>query len=172
MFGEKDFGKQKLDFMPTLSCGTCDPQCKAPEGDGIDWGHGIARFPIVLKPGEKKSLKAAGIEVGALVTPTTACSADLEVIALIDLTEYIPPPYGPAIRYAMDLATKGAAKLGVKLECGAGIDLSGTLHLCGSVPGGGLFGVTADSAKICLGGYIGCNVGLPHEKSALPGAKH
>ena len=30
-----------------------------------DYGAGIAGFPIVLKPGEKKSLKQAGIEVGA-----------------------------------------------------------------------------------------------------------
>jgi hypothetical protein len=45
----------------------------------------------------------------------------------------------------------------------------GALHLCKSVPGGGFLGITYDSAKICGGGYVGCGIGLAHDKSALPG---
>ena len=173
VFAEKDFGKSKVDLIPKLPCGTCDPACGSSESGHVDWGGGFAGFPVILKPGEKKSLKAAGIEAGLLYTPRSNCDADVELIALIDLTEYIPPPYGPGIRYAMDLLTKWGKKINLNVECGAGLDLSGSVHLCQSVPGGGIGGMTADSARICFGGYIGCNVGLPHEKTALPGvSKH
>jgi hypothetical protein len=171
VYAEKDFGKTTLDFMPKLSCGKCDPACTPTEHGDTHWGSGVAGFPIVLTPGERKQFKAAGVEVGALITPTTACSAVFEVIALIDITQYIPPPYGPAIRYAFDTASKFAERFNIKLECGAGFDLSGSVNLCTSVPGGGIGGITADSAKICAGGYAACNVGLSHNKSQLPG-KH
>jgi hypothetical protein len=172
VFAERDFGKSTLGFMPRLSCGTCDPACAPAEHEGTNWGGGIAGFPLILAPGERKELRAAGIEVGALLTPTTACSAALEIIALLDITEYIPPPYGPAIRYAFDLAKRFAQRFNIALECGAGFDVSGTVNLCASVPGGGIAGITADSAKICAGGYAACNVGLTHTKSALPGGGH
>jgi hypothetical protein len=67
------------------------------------------------------------------------------------------------------LANKLASRFGIEIECGVGVDVSGSFHLCKSVPGGGLFGITSDSARICGGGYVGCGVGLEHDKSALPG---
>jgi hypothetical protein len=168
VFAERDFGHTTLDFMPRLQCGRCEPAC-SPEHAETEWGGGIAGFPMVLRAGERKELRAAGIEVGALISERTSCDADLEVIALVDLTAYIPPPYGIAIRHAIDLVERLGDRIGVHIECGAGIDLSGTVHLCQSVPGGGILGITSDSAQICFGGFFGCNVGLPHEKTALPG---
>jgi hypothetical protein len=38
------------------------------------------------------------------------------------------------------------------------------------IPGGGIFGITSDGAKICGGGYAGCGIGLEHDKAALPGS--
>jgi hypothetical protein len=167
VFAEKEFLKTKLGFMPTLNCGTCATDCKREEG-GPNWGGGIAGFPIALKPGERTSLKRAGIEVGVLVTPRSSCDADLEMIALLDLTKYLGP-IGAAVVSAEELANALGKKFGIEIECGIGVDVSGSVHLCKSVPGGGLLGITADSAKICGGGYVGCGIGLAHDKSALPG---
>ena len=101
-----------------------------------------------------------------------SCSAVFEVIALVDVTQYIPPPYGIGIIYSFHLAKQFAERFGISLECGAGLDVSGAVNLCTSVPGGGLGGITSDSAKICAGGFAACNVGLSHTKSALPGGGH
>jgi hypothetical protein len=49
-----------------------------------------------------------------------------------------------------------------------GFALSGNVHLCKSVPGGGIAGITSDSAKICGGGYVGCGIGLSKNKAELP----
>lgn len=169
VFAEKEFGRWKLDFMPSLKCGTCQPECKAPEDGKGHWGAGIAGFPLVIKPGEKATLGKAGIEVGLLLTPHLArCDADLEVIALIDLTKYLGP-VGAAVTSAAELATKMGKKYGIEVSCGVGVAVSGSAHLCKSVPGGGILGITSDSAKICGGGYVGCGIGLAHDKSALPG---
>jgi hypothetical protein len=169
VFAEREFLKTKLGFMPTLKCGTCDPACSGKEGSGNgSWGGGIAGFPVALKPGERASLKQAGIEVGALLSPHSLCDANLEIIALIDLTKYLGP-VGAAVVAAQELANRLGKRLGIEIECGIGVDVSGDVHLCKSVPGGGILGITSDSAKICGGGYVGCGIGLAHDKSALPG---
>ena len=167
IFAEREFFKTTLNFMPTLNCGTCRKDCK-PDEAPTSWGGGIAGFPLVLTPGQRASLKQAGIEVGALLSPHSLCDADLEIIALVDLTKYLGP-LGAAVVAAEELANKLGKKFGIEISCGVGIDISGTLHLCKSVPGGGLLGITSDSAKICGGGYAGCGIGLEHDKSALPG---
>jgi hypothetical protein len=171
VFAEKEFGKWHLDFMPRLSCGTCDPACKV-DGDGTEFAAGIAGFPVVLKPGERKSLKQAGIEVGALLTPHIGhCSADLELVVLIDLTKYLGP-VGAAVKSAQDLLNKWAKEAGEEFDCGVGVVVSGTLHLCKSAPGGGIAGITSDSALLCGGGFVGCALGLSHERASLPGGGH
>ena len=168
VFVEGDIVKPtKINSLPTLKCGTCAPGCK-PEDKSLDIAAGVAGFPIALKPGERASLKAAGLEVGALITPRSLCDADLEIIALLDLTKYLGP-LGATVTSAEALANKLASRFGIEIECGVGVDVSGSFHLCKSVPGGGLFGITSDSARICGGGYVGCGVGLEHDKSALPG---
>ena len=172
VFAEKEFGKWHLDFMPLLNCGTCEPKCASQDDGKTDYGAGIAGFPIVLKPGEKKSLKQAGIEVGALITPRIGrCSADLELVVLIDLTKYLGP-VGAAVKSGQDLLNKWAKEAGEEIDCGVGAVISGTLHLCKSVPGGGIAGITSDSALLCGGGYVGCALGLSHDKASLPGGGH
>lgn len=145
-----------------LSCGgTCDPAC-APKGE---WGLGIAPFPVVIKPGDWARIKLLGLELGLLVTPRSFCDADVEVIALIDLIKYLPPPAGTAVTSAIEGLNKLLERIGgAHVECGLGIDISGSVHLCRSITGG----VTADKALICGGGYIGCQVGLSHDKAMLP----
>lgn len=167
VFAEKDFPITKLNFMPILNCGTCAPNCK-PEEAAPEWGAGVSGFPVAIKPGQRASLKQAGIELGLLLTVRSSCDADLEIIALVDLTKYLGP-IGAAVVAAEELANKLGKRLNIEVECGVGVDVSGAAHLCKSVPGGGLHGVTADSAKICGGGYVGCGIGLEHDKSALPG---
>jgi len=122
-----------------------------------------------LVPGQRASLKQAGIEVGILLPPhLSLCDADLEIIALVDLTKYLGP-IGTAVVAAEELANKLGKKFGIEIQCGVGLDISGILHLCKSIPGGGLLGITSDSARVCGGGYAGCGIGLEHDKSALPG---
>jgi len=173
VFAEKEFGKWHLDFMPRLSCGTCDPDCEQGEGGvGNGFEAGIGGFPVVLKPGERKELKQAGVEVGALLTPDpNHCGADLELGVLIDLPKYLGP-VGAAVKSAEDLLNKWAKEAGEEISCGVGVVISGTLHLCKSVPGGGIAGITADSALLCGGGFVGCALGLAHDKASLPGGGH
>jgi hypothetical protein len=168
VFAEKEFGRWKLDFMPKVSCGTCAPGCKPDEhDDGAHWGAGFAPFPVMIKPGEKASLKKAGIEVGVLLTPhPMRCDADVEVIALVDLTKYLGP-LGAAVASAGELATEMGKKWNIEVSCGVGVAVSGNVHLCKSVPGGGIAGITSDSAKICGGGYVGCGIGLGKNKAEL-----
>lgn len=167
VFAEREFLRTKLDFMPRLNCGTCAAGCKPEEG-APHWGGGIAGFPVALKPGERRSLKQAGIEVGVLISVRSLCDADVEIIALLDLTKYLGP-IGAAVVSAQELANELGKKFNIEIECGIGVDVSGSFHLCKSVPGGGILGITSDSAKICGGGYVGCGIGLAHQKSALPG---
>jgi len=168
VFAEREFLKTTLGFMPTLHCGTCRSDCKPEEG-ATSWGGGISGFPLVLVPGQRASLKQAGIEVGILLPPhLSLCDADLEIIALVDLTKYLGP-IGTAVVAAEELANKLGKKFGIEIQCGVGLDISGILHLCKSIPGGGLLGITSDSARVCGGGYAGCGIGLEHDKSALPG---
>jgi hypothetical protein len=147
-----------------LSCGTCDPAC-APKGDDKgEWGAGFAAFPVVIKAGDWARIKLLGLEVGLLVTPHSFCDADVEVIALIDLIKYLGPA-GAAVTAATEGLNKLLARIGgAHVECGLGIDISGSVHLCRSITGG----VTADNALVCGGGYIGCGVGLSHDKATLP----
>jgi hypothetical protein len=147
-----------------LNCGTCDPAC-APKGDDKgEWGAGFAAFPVVIKAGDWARIKLLGLEVGLLVTPHSFCDADVEVIALIDLIKYLGPA-GAAVTAATEGLNKLLARIGgAHVECGLGIDISGSVHLCKSIAGG----VTADKALVCGGGYIGCGIGLSHDKAALP----
>jgi hypothetical protein len=161
VFAEKEFGKWGFEDLK-LACGTCPTECKKGEHDS-PWGFGGANFPINLKPGEKKKLRKAGLEVGLLVTPHSLCDADIEVIALIDLTKYLGP-VGAAVSAASETISSWSQKYGVEIECGIGVDISGAIHVCRD----GL-ALKADSAKVCGGGYVGCGIGLAHEKTALPG---
>jgi hypothetical protein len=170
-FYEKEFGKWKLDFMPRLACGTCDPACQRKDSDGDEFAAGITGFPVVIKPGEKAELKQAGIEAGVLLTPHSSCDADLEVIVLIDLTRYLGP-VGAAVKTWQDELNRLAKADGLEFDCGVGVAGSGTFHLCKSAPGGGLMGITCDSALLCVGGYVGCAVGVGHDKASLPGGGH
>ena len=170
-FYEKEFGKWKLDFMPRLACGTCDPACQRKDSDGDEFAAGITGFPVVIKPGEKAELKQAGIEAGVLLTPHSSCDADLEVIVLIDLTRYLGP-VGAAVKTWQDELNRLAKADGLEFDCGVGVAGSGTFHLCKSTPGGGLMGITSDSALLCIGGYVGCAVGVGHDKASLPGGGH
>ncbi len=147
-----------------LSCGTCDPAC-APKGDDKgEWGAGFAAFPVVIKAGDWARIKLLGLEVGLLVTPRSFCDADVEVIALIDFIKYLGPA-GAAVTAATEGLNKLLARIGgAHVECGLGVDISGSVHLCRSITGG----VTADKALVCGGGYIGCGVGLSHDKATLP----
>jgi hypothetical protein len=160
VFAEKEFGS--WDFDLKVDCGKCPTECKASEHSS-HWGIGGANFPINLKPGEKKKLGMAGLEVGLLVTPHSFCDADIEVIALIDLTKYLGP-VGAAVSAAAKGITQFTKRWGLEVECGVGVDISGAIHVCRD----GL-AMKADSAKVCGGGYVGCGIGLEHEKSALPG---
>jgi hypothetical protein len=170
-FYEKEFGKWKLDFMPRLACGTCDPACQRKDSDGDEFAAGITGFPVVIKPGQKAELKQAGIEAGLLLTPHSSCDADLEVIVLIDLTRYLGP-VGAAVKTWEDELNRLAKADGMEFDCGVGVAGSGTFHLCKSAPGGGLMGITCDSALLCIGGYVGCAVGVGHDKASLPGGGH
>jgi hypothetical protein len=161
VFAEKEFGSWDFPDLK-VNCGTCPKECATSEHTG-HWGFGGANFPINLKPGEKKKLGLAGIEVGLLVSPHSACDADIEVIALIDLTKYLGP-VGAAVSAAAKGISAWTKKYGLEVECGVGVDISGAIHVCRD----GL-ALKADSAKVCGGGYVGCGIGLEHEKSALPG---
>jgi hypothetical protein len=168
LFAEQEFYKGNPG-LGKLDCGTCDAHCHRAEehGGGPDWGAGFAGFPVVIKPGEQARIAKAGLEVGFLITPRSLCDADVEVIALLDLLQYLGP-VGAAVSKFAAAATEVAERFGTKVECQLGIDISGSVHLCKSVPGGGIMGVTADKAKVCGGGYAACGLGLSHEKSALP----
>lgn len=168
LFAEQEFWRGNPG-LGHLDCGTCAPACKPVEGGHDLWGSGLAGFPIVIKPGEWARLKQAGLEVGFLLTPhVTRCDADLEVIALIDLIKYLGP-IGAGVSAAERAMNRIAERFGLKVECGLGLDISGAAHLCKSVPGGGIKGITADKGKICGGGYVACGIGLSHDRNALPG---
>lgn len=168
VFAEKHWGPWPLASGPNLECGTCRPRCARPDHESFDWGGGIAGFPIAIKPKQRVNAKFAGVEIGALLTPhASLCDANLEFIILVDITQFLGP-VGLAVKRGEAWINAWAPKLGVKVDCGIGLDVSGTIHLCHSVPGSGVLGVTSDSATICGGGYIGCNINLPHDKNALP----
>lgn len=147
-----------------MSCGACAPSCggdKKSEADGErSSGWGLGGFPVVLKPGEWARLKKLGVELGLLITPHSLCDADLEVIALLDLLEYIP-----SLKLPLTAAEAACAAIGIHLECGFGIDISGSVHVCKNEQGQ----TTADSAKVCGGLFLGCGVGLSHDKASLGG---
>jgi hypothetical protein len=130
-------------------------------------GRGVAGFPVVIKPEEKAEVKSLGFELGALLTPHSLTDANLEIILLVVVTQFLGP-VGAAVKRAEGWVNTWASKLGVKVECGVGLDFSGDVHLCKSVPGGGIAGITSDSAKVCDGGYVGCNINLPHDPASLP----
>jgi hypothetical protein len=156
-------GTLVLGQLDHLTCGTCPPSCGGGKKHGpIDAGWGIGGFPVIVKPGDWARFKKLGLEVGLLITPHSFCDADLELIALFDLLEYVPSFKPPLLA-----AEKAAEVLGIHLECGLGIDVSGSVHLCKDDEGH----ATADSAKICAGAFIGCGFGLSHDKASLPGAQ-
>lgn len=168
LFAEQEFYKGNPG-LGKLDCGTCDEHCRsAGEHSGPDWGAGFAGFPVVIKSGEWANIKKAGLEVGFLITPRSSCDADVEAIALLDLLPYLGP-VGTAVSKFTVAANEVAERFGTKVECQLGIAISGSVHLCKSVPGGGIMGITSDKAKVCGGGYAACGLGLSHDKGALPG---
>jgi hypothetical protein len=152
-----------------VDCGTCRSDCKPAEEHGSlggEGGFGVAGFPIVMKAGEKRSIKESGVELGVLLTPKSLCEGIIEVILLIDLLNLWPP--GATIKRMISSAEKFVERFNLHMECGAGIDISGTMHVCKSATGG-VGGWTIDSALICGGVFVGCNVGLGHSKAEMPG---
>jgi hypothetical protein len=157
-------GSMVVGQLDHLTCGTCSAACGGGKEHGSkESGWGISGFPVLIKPGDWARFKKLGLEVGLLITPHSFCDADLELIALFDLLEYVPsfqPPF--------KAATKAAEIIGIHLECGLGVDVSGSVHLCKDDNGH----TTADNAKICAGAFIGCGVGLSHDRGSLPGGQH
>jgi hypothetical protein len=145
-----------------LNCGTCDPNCRAPEGGGHG-GWGVGGFPVHITPGQRAVFSRGGLEVGLLVSPHSLCDADIEVIALINMLGYLGP-VGAAITRFVDATNQLAARYGLKLtaEFGAQVNVSG--HLCRARGGG----VTADHVNGCGGGYIGLGLGLSRNKADHP----
>lgn len=157
-------GSRVIGQLDHLTCGTCSAACGGGHEKGSkESGWGLGGFPVVVKPGDWARFKKLGLEVGLLITPHSFCDADLEVIALFDLLEYVP-----SFKPPLTAAEKAAAVLGIHLECGLGIDVSGSVHLCKDDQGH----TTADNAKVCAGAFIGCGVGLSHDKGSLPGGQH
>jgi hypothetical protein len=157
-------GSRVIGQLDHLTCGTCSPACGGGHEKGSkESGWGLGGFPVVIKPGDWARFKKLGLEVGLLVTPHSFCDADLELIALFDLLEYVP-----SFKPPLTAAEKAAAVLGIHLECGLGIDVSGSVHLCKDEQGH----ATADNAKVCAGAFIGCGIGLSHDKGSLPGGQH
>ncbi len=166
VFAEKTFGPWPLSWAPKLDCGTCAQGCGRPDEGSVEWGAGFAGFPVIIKPKQRAQVKSFGVEIGALLTPH-ACDATVEVIVLVDITQFLGP-VGAAVKQAQNWINTWAPKLGVTVSCGIGLDFSGDVHLCRSVPGAGLFGITSDSARLCGGGYVGCDINLAHDKTSLP----
>lgn len=158
-------GSRKIGELDHLTCGMCSSSCGGAEsgkdGDAAQHsGWGLGGFPVVLKPKEWARFKKLGVELGFLVSPHSRCDADLEVIALIDLLEYVP-----SLKPPLTAAEAACKAIGIDLECGFGIDISGSVHLCRNERGE----TTADHAKVCGGLFLGCGVGLSHDKSSLRG---
>lgn len=150
--------------------------CETPHEHGTvsgSIGGGVAPFPIVIVPGKRAVFSKGGLEIGVLFTvhPMDR-TADVEMIGLVDVKKYLGP-FGVAAAAAEAAAQRIAAGLGQRTECGAGFDLSLSAHLCKAAnPSSGILGYTANSLKLCGGGYIGCNINLSKTRSALPGGGH
>jgi hypothetical protein len=155
-------GSRVIGQLEHLTCGTCSPSCGGGK-ETKESGWGIAGFPVAIPAGDWARFKKLGLEVGLLITPHSFCDADLELVALFDLLEYIP-----SLKPPLTAAEKAAEVLGIHLACGLGFDLSGSVHLCKDAQGH----TTADNAKVCAGAFIGCGVGLSHDKASLPGGQH
>lgn len=164
-FAEKELYKGKPVSQYTLPCGKCASSCQTTEDE---WKFFIGRSGF----GPEFKVKAVGVEVGGLlsINTETLCDGSLELIVLFDLKTLLPPPLGPAVNKGIDFAKELAKRKNVELDCSVGIAISGTAHMCKSVPGGGLHGITSDSATICGGGFIGCGFGLSRNKANLHGA--
>lgn len=144
-----------------FDCGSCAEQTGNEDNSNLGWG--VAWFPVEIEPGEWQRFEHAGIEAGVLLSPHSWHDADLEIILLIDLLQYLPP--AAAIKKILEGQKELATRLGlVAPECEAGIDISGIIHLCRAVGGS----ITADHASICGGGFLECGFGLPRDKEALP----
>jgi len=136
-------------------------------------GGGFAPFPVMITPGQRAVFAQGGIELGVLFTlhPLDR-TADVEIIGLLDVKKYLGP-FGAAAAAAEAAAQRIAAGLGQRVECGAGFDLSLSAHLCKAAdPRTGILGYTANSLKLCGGGFIGCNINLSRTRSLLPGGGH
>lgn len=158
---------------PLLTPGTC-AVADAPHGAvAAHAGAGVALFPVIITPGERARFSKGGLEIGLLITlhPSTR-SADLEVIGLLDVKKYLGP-FGAAATAVEAAARRLGEEFGQRVECGAGFDLSLSAHLCQAAdPNAGILGYTANSLKLCGGGYIGCNINLSRNRSSLPGGGH
>ncbi len=163
-------------FGALMTPGVCDTKCDPEKEHSRISGHaglGGGAFPIDIKPGNRAVFSKGGIELGVLFTPSPGtCGADLEVIGLFDIKKYLGPA-GVAAQAAEDAAKKLGEEFGQRVECGAGIDLSVTAHLCRAAdPNAGILGYTTNSIKLCGGGFIGCNINLSRNRAALPGGGH
>jgi hypothetical protein len=107
VFAEKEFGKWQTDWPRASICGPCVPECK-PDGT-LEWGAGFTGFPKIIKPDERIQVKASGVELGVLLHPhANLCEADLEAIALIDITRWLGL-IGRAVRRRRTSSTSGAS---------------------------------------------------------------
>lgn len=160
-FGERIWWTGQLGrwFEP----GTCDPQCNREAHGRSESGFGIAGFLPRLHPRQRAVLSQAGLEVGFLLTPHSFCDADLELIALLNLLNYLGP-VAPILTRAVDGLNRVITPVHVELE--AGIDVSATFHLCKSISG--LLAV--NRANFCAGGFVGAGIGLSHNKTENHGA--
>jgi hypothetical protein len=136
-------------------------------------GAGVAPFPLIITPGQRAVFSQGGLELGVLFTLHPADrTADVEIIGLLDVKNYLGP-FGAAAAAAEAAARRIAAGLGERVECGAGFDLSLSAHLCKAAdPSTGILGYTANSLKLCGGGFVGCNINLSRTRTALPGGGH
>jgi len=156
-------GERGVGHLGHLTCGACSATCGGGHGEvgpHSDTESGSGYFPFVRKPGQVARIKKLGVEIGFLVTQRGPCDADLEVIGLFDVLEWIP-----SLKPPLEAAKRAAAAVGVHLDCGFGVDVSGSVHLCRNDAGQW----TADHARICGGLFLGCGVGLGHDKGSLPG---
>jgi Domain of unknown function (DUF4157) len=161
-FGEKTWWKGNLGnwFGP----GSCDDKCDANKDEKTESGFGIAGFPMAIKPKQRASFSKGGMEGGFLLTPHSYCDGDIELIALINLLQYLGPIATVATKAVdgLNAVTKGSPNF----ELEAGIDISATFHLCR----GTSHLLTVNRANFCGGGFVGAGVGLSHSKTENHGA--
>jgi len=126
-------GLGHVSLLSWFHCGNCDCNCNDDSGWTFPGVPGFAEFG------------SFGI---AVVVTNTTCRTEVEIYGTINILAWIldvcPIPVFVAligVESAIE-AMGGSMELGVAMNC--------TLNLCAAVGGG----VSADSAKCCIGGYI------------------